>query len=86
VLVIGGKELLQRALGARIDGVTYRGDVAGGVAEIAGILVGDRVLDVPEFLNAIGLLVLVVVSLLDQRVELQCLLVRLRVWLIRPVF
>ncbi|MHB8816899.1 MAG: hypothetical protein ACYDAE_27050 [Steroidobacteraceae bacterium] len=85
VLLIFRKELLECALGPRVDGVANGWNVASGVAAVLLIFVRYRVLDVPEFGDAVGLLVLIIEAFLDEAVELQCRLVRLGVRLVRPI-
>ncbi len=86
VLVAVREKLLQDALRARIDAVANDGNVARGVAGVLEILVWNRVVDVPVFLDPAGLIFLVLERLLARRVELQRLLVCLRGELLGPVF
>ena len=71
MLVVVGKEVAQRPLGARVDRVTNGGDVALGIAGVAEIVVGSGVEYSPLLLDALVLLLLVVVALDDQLVELR---------------
>ena len=70
MLVVRGKELLQRPLRSGVDRVADRGDVAGGVAGILSVVVNFAVEDVPEFLDVVVLIFLVVPRLANGRVEL----------------
>jgi hypothetical protein len=86
VLHVDGEQLLQRALGAGIQRVADCGDVTLRVAVVLLVLVGRRVVDAPELLNPVVLIFLIFIPFYDQRVELQRVLIRVRVLVIRPIF
>ncbi|MGH8306259.1 MAG: hypothetical protein ACRETG_11675, partial [Steroidobacteraceae bacterium] len=85
VLVIGGEELFQDALGARVQRIADGGDVALRVASVLLVIVRRRVVDVPVFFERLRLLIFVLECLLDQLVELGRAQIGFAVRLIGPV-
>ncbi len=85
VLVVGRKELCEGPLAAGVDRVARGGDVSGGVARVLLVFVRRRGVDVPVFADVVGLFLLVVVALLDVRVELGRVLVGIGLRIVGPV-
>lgn len=85
VLVVDREELLQCPLRARVDGVAASGDVAGGVTGVLRVIVNLAVEDVPELLDRVVLIFLVVERLLDRLVEVAALVKDFAVLVVGPI-